>query len=66
MSLQQTADRKSAKYEDIIERVRSSGYHAQMITLQVESRDIVDIPSFAQLKAFDLKQEIYDLLLRTQ
>ena len=65
-SFQQAAERKRAKYCNVIERAQSAGFHAQLFTLQVGSRGIVDISSFIKLKkAFGLsKQDINELLLR--
>ena len=42
-SFQQAAERKRAKYYNVIERAQSAGFHAQLFTLKVGSRGIVDI-----------------------
>ena len=65
-SFQQAAKRKIAKYYNVIERAQSAGFHAQLFTLQVGSRGIVNILSFVQLKkAFGLpKHDLNDLLFR--
>ena len=59
------AERKSAKYEDMVVRARSSGYEAQLITLQVGSRGIVDMAGFTQLQQqFHLPKHTFNLLLQ--
>ena len=55
-SFQHAAQRKTTKYEDVVVRVRSSGYMSQIITLEVGSRGIIGGCGFNRLKTvFNIK-----------
>lgn len=41
---------KEAKYSDLIDEAQESGYEAKLITLEVGSRGLVNMPGFNQLK----------------
>ena len=43
------AQRKSAKYVDLVEQAQAWGYKAELITLQVGSRGVSDLPGFQKL-----------------
>ena len=44
------AERKTIKYKHLIKRARGSGYTAKLITLEVGSRGMINLPGFTQLK----------------
>ena len=50
ISFQQAAERKRAKYCDVIEKAQSAGFHARLLTIQVGSKCTTDIPSFVRTK----------------
>ena len=43
------AERKSVKYVNLVQRARTSGYAAKLITLEVGSRGVINMPGFIQL-----------------
>ena len=45
----EAAQRKTAKYMDLLQQARSSGYKAELLTLQVGSRGVPHYESFQQL-----------------
>ena len=45
----EAAERKSAKYTDLVERARANGYQTSLLTLQVGSRGVPDLPAFEKL-----------------
>ena len=45
----EAAQRKTAKYMDLLQQARSSGYKAELLTLQVGSRGVPHYDSFQQL-----------------
>ena len=45
----EAAQRKTAKYIDLLQQARSSGYKAELLTLQVGSRGVPHYDSFQQL-----------------
>ena len=49
-SFKHAAERKTAKYLDVLSRVRPPGYIWQLITLEVGSRGIIDDNGFSCLK----------------
>ena len=48
-NFEEAAQRKSAKYMDLLEQARAKGYKAQLITLQVGSRGVPHLPGFEML-----------------
>ena len=42
--------RKRNRYEDLLQLCNKNGYRAQLMTIQVGSRGVVDIPSLSGLK----------------
>ena len=44
------AERKRAKYEELQQRSRNSGYRTSLITLEVGSRGIIHLPGFSCIK----------------
>ena len=49
MNFQEAADRKTAKYSDLVQQARGNGYRATLLTLQVGSRGVPDYQSFEAL-----------------
>lgn len=49
-SFSNAEERKEAKYEDLVARAKSSGYNAQVISLEVGSRGLVRYNGFEKLK----------------
>ena len=45
----EAAQRKQAKYVHLVEQAQAKGYTAQLVTLQVGSRGVPDLPGFEQL-----------------
>ena len=48
-NFEEAAQRKSAKYVDLVEQAQARGYKAELITLQVGSRGVPDLPGFQKL-----------------
>ena len=48
-NFQEAADRKTAKYSDLVQQARGNGYRATLLTLQVGSRGVPDYQSFEAL-----------------
>ena len=48
-NFEEAAQRKSAKYTDLVEQAQARGYKTEMITLQVGSRGVPDLPGFETL-----------------
>ena len=44
------AERKEVKYEELITRARTSGYHTELITLEVVSREVINPAGFKHLR----------------
>ena len=55
------AQRKSAKYTNVVEQIQARGYKTDLITLQVGSRGVPDLPGFENL-ATKLSLPCKDLL----
>ena len=45
----EAAERKSAKYMDLVEQSHTKGYETSLLTLQVGSRGVPDLPGFAKI-----------------
>ena len=45
----EAAERKSAKYMDLVEQSHTKGYKTSLLTLQVGSRGVPDLPGFEKL-----------------
>ena len=48
-NFEEAAQRKSAKYTDLVEQAQARGYKTELITLQVGSRGVPDLPEFETL-----------------
>jgi hypothetical protein len=48
-NFEEAAQRKSAKYVYLVEQAQARGYKAELITLQVGSRGVPDLPGFQKL-----------------
>ena len=63
-SFQNAAERKTIKYEEVVERARASGYTATFISLEVGSRGIINPHGFDCLKkVFNITKRDYATLL---
>ena len=50
-NFEKAARRKSAKYTHLVEQAQARGYKTELITLQVGSRGVPDLPAFENLAA---------------
>ena len=48
--MEEAAQRKEAKYGELVSTVRKAGYHANLITLEVGSRALPHMPEFYKLE----------------
>ena len=63
-SFEKAIERKTLKYEDVIQRARTTGYVAKLITLEVGSRGVINMPGFTKLKEeLKITKKDYSLLL---
>ena len=64
LSFENAAERKSAKYVELVDRAQNAGYKSPLVTLEVGSRGIVSLQGFACLqKVHDIRgRELKSLL----
>ena len=48
-NFEKAAQRKSAKYSNLVEQAQARGYKSELITLQVGFRGVRDLPAFENL-----------------
>ena len=50
-NFEEAAQRKTAKYLHLVDEAKARGYRSELITLQVGSRGVPDLPGFEKIAA---------------